>query len=113
MLLSIGTRAHLPVLAEPLNCELRQAEVHGAAPGTIATVIPGLDPPAVVATAQRNPRRRDRARAGTADRRGIIPFGMGGCQRTIAIDPAHPQVIPGGIIHLVPGIGGRRIGDAG
>ena len=33
-------------------------------------------------------------------------------QRTIAIDPAHPQIVPGGSIHIVPGVSRSRIGDA-
>ena len=48
---------------------LWECEIHRTAPQAVATLIPGLDPPAVVATAQRDPGRCD-GTGGTATSRG-------------------------------------------
>src|SRR3990170_2620234 len=85
---------------------LWECEIHRTAPRAIAAVIPGLDPPAVVSTTQGDPHRRDGTGGTATNCRRLIPLAVHCYQQIIGIDLTYPQIVPSGIIHVVPCIGG-------
>lgn len=86
----------------------RNGETFKAAPGAGAYIVPGLDPPSILAGAECDFRHEGTGGV-TTHCRGIIPFAVNCRQGTTCIDLTDPQIIPGGIADFIPSVGGRWI----